>query len=233
MHTPVWAKQHAFFQICYELRDLRAENAMHHSIPYVSLHNFNILHWVSLSVHVLRVTTIHMRMRLISPDCIDQKKWSEQDSNLQPRELPIISSVNVLISYADHEDQRKWYEMHSVHNLFNNWNSELNRNDIDVKELESCLMHSRKNRHALYQFELSDHSTRSSPNWYPLGFALISHSIQISIAKQHQIDHDRLLCAGQTVVGHETSGSFSELANFLRLAFNHGTHKESILGIAL
>ena len=40
----------------------------------------------------------------------------------------------------------------------NNWNSQLNRNDIDVKELESWLMHSRRNRHALYQFELSDQS---------------------------------------------------------------------------
>ena len=53
------------------------------------------------------------------------------------------------------------------------------------------------------------------PNWYQLEFALSCHSIQICNAKQHQIDHDRLLFASthidQKVVAHESSPIFPDL----------------------
>ena len=56
-------------------------------------------------------------------------------------------------------------------------------------------MHSRRNRHALYRFELSDQPINQSPHWYQPNLAQICHSLQISIAKQQQIDHDKLLIA--------------------------------------
>ena len=110
--------QATFFQICFETSDCSAICMRIERAPRVKkqciMRYIVRLYCMSESLfcaHRVSKTSAHA----LNPSKLNAKKpknWSEQDSNLQPRVLSIITTDNILNSCTDHEDQRKYCNIH-------------------------------------------------------------------------------------------------------------------------
>ena len=154
---------HEYYKSVCETRDLYAEHVMHHSILAVCVsHNF-----IACAMHVVWSKSMHMHIRLIHKR--RKKKKYLIWTGFEPVTAWIINHFKCqcikFLCWSWRSEEILWNTQcalfHSIIEI------QSNRNDIDVKELlQTRLIHSRRNRHALYRFELSDHSIEQISNWY-------------------------------------------------------------------
>ena len=194
---------------------------MHHSIYCTILHEC-----VSLLAH--RVTKISAHA--LNPSKLNGKKFDLSRIRTCNRvNYQSFSFDNVLNSCTEHEDQRKYYEIHSMHSLFINWNSFESQwywcqrawivVDAFPKEQTRALPIWATRSLIHFDLDLICSDLRFRKN---ILFKTASNGSWLSWSLLTQLCTSTIQVAVYRVW----------VSNILRLALNHGTHKESIFGIA-